>query len=232
MRDRAVVTGYPAARAEAPSHAGPDPDLGALLADLGRQAERLASRAVRLRPERLSGIHNPWGPGAGLVDAWAFLSLCEAAPIVGQAADVLGDNIVLWDSELVLQSRRYADFVASGREGRFWPVDPLVGAVALCPFSGETAARVVAVPGIDPTDLRSFHPDQPLYVIRYMAAGSRFRRDPGFGPNHVAAEEQVLTNFLTRPLWLVRGEDRAGNDFVTGFAPATPRWAGAPPQKG
>jgi hypothetical protein len=45
-------------------------------------------------------------------------------------------------------------------------------------------------------------------------------------------EEQVLINFCTRPLWLVRGEDRAGNDFVTGFAPAAPRWAGASQQKG
>ena len=27
-------------------------------------------------------------------------------------------------------------------------------------------------------------------------------------------------------LWLVRGNDSAGNDFVSGFSPAVPRWAG------
>ena len=44
-------------------------------------------------------------------------------------------------------------------------------------------------------------------------------------------EEQPLINYATRPLWLVRGEDRAGNDFVTGFAPPVPRWAGSQPEE-
>lgn len=231
MRDRAVVSGSSAAHISTSATAGGE-GFGTLLASAAQQAERLAARHDEIRPERLSGIHNPWGPGAGLVDPWTFLGLCEAEPILDRVAAVLGNDLVLWDSELVLRASRYKDFVANKREGRYWPVDPLAGAVALCPMGGDDEAKAVAVPGISPADLADCDPEEPLYVIRYMAGTSRFRRDPGFSPNRVALEEQVLLNFLARPLWLVRGDDRAGNDFVTGFAPATPRWAGAPPQEG
>jgi hypothetical protein len=38
-------------------------------------------------------------------------------------------------------------------------------------------------------------------------------------------EERPLVNYTHRPIWLVRGEDRAGSDFATGFAPLAPAWA-------
>jgi hypothetical protein len=44
-------------------------------------------------------------------------------------------------------------------------------------------------------------------------------------------EEQPLVNYTSRPLWLVRGEDAAANDFVTGFSPSVPRWAGVQPKE-
>ena len=74
-------------------------------------------------------------------------------------------------------------------------------------------------------------PSAALYVIRYMPSGSRFIRDGCSPPNWIAMEEQPLVNYATRPLWLVRGEDRAGNDFVTGFSPPVPRWAGTQPKE-
>jgi len=63
-----------------------------------------------------------------------------------------------------------------------------------------------------------------------MSAASRFDRNPRANANWIAMEEQPLINFATRPLWLVSGEDRAGNDFTTGFAPAVPRWAATQPE--
>jgi len=49
-------------------------------------------------------------------------------------------------------------------------------------------------------------------ALRYMPATSLFDRDlrPSDG------KTGVPVNFAQRPLWLLRGRDRAGNDFVTG----------------
>ena len=65
------------------------------------------------------------------------------------------------------------------------------------------------------------------YVIRYMPATSRYNRDPRYTPNRIAMEERPLVNYLNRPLWLVRGEDRAGSDFSAGFAQVAPGWVGS-----
>jgi hypothetical protein len=52
-----------------------------------------------------------------------------------------------------------------------------------------------------------------------MPATTRYVRDPGFPANAYAAKESPLMNYIHRPLWLARGVDRAGNDFVTGHGP-------------
>lgn len=49
-------------------------------------------------------------------------------------------------------------------------------------------------------------------ALRYMPATSLF--DRGLRP--VDGKTGVPVNFAQRPLWLLRGVDRAGNDFVTG----------------
>jgi hypothetical protein len=49
-------------------------------------------------------------------------------------------------------------------------------------------------------------------ALRYMPATSLF--DRSLRP--VDGQSGVPVNFAQRPLWLVRGIDRAGNDFVTG----------------
>jgi hypothetical protein len=53
-------------------------------------------------------------------------------------------------------------------------------------------------------------------ALRYMPATSLF--DRGLRP--VDGQSGVPVNFAQRPLWLVRGVDRAGNDFVTGHHPS------------
>jgi len=50
------------------------------------------------------------------------------------------------------------------------------------------------------------------YAIRYMPATSHFQRDPE--PTRIA-NNQVL-DYAQRPLWLLRGQDRANNDFTIG----------------
>jgi hypothetical protein len=192
----------------------------------------LAARQPRLRRERLSGIHNPWGHASVLTDAWCFLDLCEDAAIVDRVAQHLGPDIVLWDSELHLEAASYLRFVEEKREGRYWPATPPAGAVVLvAPDRGAASLACLDLASVADASGAALDPQAPLYVIRYMPATSHFARDPHVPANWVAMEEQPLVNYATRPLWLVRGEDRADNDFVTGFSPAVPRWAGNQPEE-
>lgn len=205
-------------------------DPAEIFARVRAAAARIA-QAPPLRPERLSGIHNPWGVAATLTDAWSFLDLCESPVLVDEIARLIGPDVILWDSQLHLSAADYAAFVAAGREGRYWPANPLAGAVALVALDrGDASAerpvlRVARLQDLNPARLAGIAGATMLYVVRYMPATSRFVRDPDWPANRTAMLEQPLINYTNRPLWLVRGEDRANNDFVTGFATVAPRWA-------
>jgi hypothetical protein len=190
------------------------------------QAAKLSSLQTQPRQERLSGLHNPWGFGAGLVDAWLLLDLCEDSEVLDAVENVIGPDLLLWDTELYLKASTYLQFVREGREGRYWPAMPLQGAVVMVPLGPVEQALVCL--DLDSVNEESFpvlDPSAPLYVLRYMPTTSAFQRDAKASANWTAMQEQPLLNFTQRPLWLVRGEDRAGNDFVSGFSPQVPRWA-------
>ena len=181
----------------------------------------------RPRPERLSGMHNPWGQAATLTSAWRFLDLCEDAAVVDAVASLIGPDIVLWDSQLYLQAAGWLRFVADDHEGRYWPAMPLAGAVVLAaPLRSAQGAIAIDIAALAGANLLRIEADEPLYVVRYMPATSRFDRNPKSPAHRACMQEQPLINYANRPLWLVRGADRAGNDFVTGFTPPVPRWAG------
>lgn len=186
----------------------------------------IIARKATIHQERLSGIHNPWGHCADLADPWAFLDFCESDLVLETARQLIGSDIILWDSELFPGTSRYSMFLQECGEGRFWPVTPLAGALVLVPL-GRDMLEVKGVPReeITPAMLDAFDPCEPLYVIRLMPATSRFERDPGHPAHRACMEEQVLINYQNRPLWLLSGSDRANNDLVTGFTPIVPMWA-------
>jgi hypothetical protein len=66
-----------------------------------------------------------------------------------------------------------------------------------------------------------------VYAIRYFSAHSRYERDPTSAVHRVLMERYPLINYAQMPLWLVHGQDRAGNDFVTGFNVRAGFWTGA-----
>lgn len=191
---------------------------------------RQVCRALLVRDPPLaacerSGLHNPWRYGARQHEAWPLLELCEDAKIVAALRGVIGPDIVLWDSELYLAARDYRAFAAGGFEGRYWPATPLDGAVALFPLTGNARASVARLS--DCADAAAaFDPGAALFVARYMPATSLFDRDPRSAANQRCMEERLLFNYTSRPLWLVAGQDRAGSDFVRGFAPPVPRQTG------
>lgn len=217
-------TAEPGVQARAMEEPGLDENLDALRPLLAR----LVQTRPRPRREHLSGVHSAWGHASTLTDAWRFLDVCEHASVLDAVEEIVGPDIVLWDSEIHLQTRTYLEFVADDREGRYWPCDPKRGAVVLvAPQKRAAGFACFDVQRIAQVDLSAFDPDTPLYVIRYMSAASRFVRDPRFAANRACMQEQPLINYEKRPLWLVRGRDLAGNDFVTGFSPTVPCWAGA-----
>ena len=189
-----------------------------LLDPIAQAAARLAAKPPR--QALLSGVHNPFGRAAQLVDAWRFLELSESGELLDAVSALAGPDLVLWDSELYRDATEWSE--ARRREGRYWPADPLAGVVVDVALGDGTATLAAvesahAAPGPTP----GAH-----YVIRYMPATSHYNRDPRFEPNRLLMEENPLVNYAHRPIWLVRGEDRAGSDFATGFAPMAPGWAG------
>lgn len=139
-----------------------------------------------------------------------------------------------------------------------FPVEPAAGVTVRLPFrapGSEPARFVFARASHSPGDLkfdtvhlsmtvgrlifhdpgvkyRIVHPGADCtpfeYVIRYFPATSRYIRDPSAPKQLQLMERLPLINFSKLPLWLVLGEDKAGNDFVTGFHSKPPRWTGEP----
>lgn len=205
--------------------AGREP-IFAVRASLAELVDELVAREGSFRPERLSGIHNPWGLAAGLTDPWVFLEVCESSAIVSAAETIIGPDIILWDAELYLRGADYLAFVADGREGRYWPIEPKQGAVAL--VAPKVPFELLGVRSLDDVETASGllrEPDQPLLVVRLMPGASRFSRDPDHLAHVTHMNERVLLNYAERPLWLLGGKNTGENDLVTGFAPAVPTWA-------
>lgn len=217
--------------ASPPDHGGA-PDLAGRI-PLGAEAKALPALVAdivdmraRLLPEELCGIHNPWGAAAGFTDPWQFLEACENPEVVAAVRKVLGDDIILWDSELFPAGAEYEKAAHLDAEGRYWPVEPLEGAVAV--VAPESPLRILACARhhelTEDLDLSGYR-RQPVLVIRYMSAASHFVRDAGHPANRRGMEERVLVNHANQPLWLVSGKNRGGSDLVTGFAPPIPTWA-------
>jgi hypothetical protein len=201
---------------DARGHMAPSRRLSTALIAPARQVVRDLA-ATRPWQDMLSGIHNPFGYHACPDRAWLFLDIAESAELLDAVAAVLGPDIVLWDSEL------HFDAELATEEAEFWPVEPLVGTIALVGVEQESLllvdiARLAHCRSVLPL------PAGPVYVLRYMSARSHFNRDPLFAPNRRIAEARPLINYAKRPLWLVRGEDRGGNDFDTGFSVRVGQW--------
>jgi hypothetical protein len=66
------------------------------------------------------------------------------------------------------------------------------------------------------------------YAARYFPASSRYVRDPATPAHRALTERYPLLNYARLPLWLVNGQDHAGNDFVTGFNARAGYWTDVP----
>ena len=223
---------------------------------LREQSAIIYQSAQKIRPWFLWELHNPWSRSALVADSWKFLDLCRSAALLQLITPFIGEDIILFDSQFS------PDLYDAGKAASSWkndrlrcPVSPLRGLVVRIPFAaqinqdakfnyqteqcGKQAIQYnigdIICHNID-LNYRiegSNSLKQPLeYVIRYFPATSRYLRDPTTTLHRQLTERYPLLNYAQMPLWLVRGEDRADNDFVTGFQPRAGRWIDSAPRAG
>lgn len=238
-----------------------------LLGRMRAEVDDLIARHPDVRPELLSGAHNPWGQSAKIVGSWAWLEFCRFPEIVDMVEQLIGPDIILWGSQLFCKPAGHGMAVPWHQDGQYWPIDPLAtvtvriaiedslpenGCMRYLPGSHRSrdvvehelveATNVAVKQRIAGLDERVAKDDvlhagqisihdvylihgssenrsnkrRSDYAIRYMPATSRYVRDPSHPANAYAAEKSQLMNYTQRPLWLLRGVDRAGNDFSAG----------------
>lgn len=222
-------------------------------AALGPDALALAqqlSAVLRDAPAyRRSGIHNPWHRAAAGHDAWALLAIAEQTPVRAALGSALGADVVLWDMRigapvmLAVGPDDAPGGVPMYSEAGLWPLPADSGAVAWLALAGATLP--VALPDGDgpagscsfslqagdllvlPADARWPDPGalEDFLSLACLSGRARFERDPGHPAHRAMAARDPLINHANAALWLLQGQDHAGNDYARGFSSAVAQWA-------
>ena len=72
-----------------------------LLDRMRAEVDTLIERNPGVRPEQLSGAHNPWGQSSRLMGTQTFLDFCMFPEILDLVEQLIGPDIVLWGSMLL-----------------------------------------------------------------------------------------------------------------------------------
>lgn len=222
------------------------------------ESARLYGQIKAPRPWHYAEQHNPWARAAAFYDSWGFLELCQSPPLVDAIATLIGEDVILFDSQWLPDRWQPAasEFAFESDAHRF-PVEPPRGVTALIAFAdppmvtvhieGQPAHPAQAIdqhacvslelrPGnallvdyLAPYCVQSARQDglPSVYAVRYFPASSQYIRDPTAPVHRALTERYPLFNYAQMPLWLVHGEDRAQNDFVTGFNARAGFWTKA-----
>jgi hypothetical protein len=218
---------------------------------LRQQAAKVRAAGGAVRPWHYWELHNPWSRAGTVYDSWGFLELCQTPALLDPVRELIGPDIVLFDSGWLpdpsLTQGAGTDLAhreLTSDAARF-PVEPLGGATVLIAFADEThgglsldlgsmqlpfeSGVVCAVEARVAYHLCGLDRAAPpsVYVVRYFPGTARYLRDPALAVHRDLTERYPLLNYARLPLWLVRGEDRAQNDFVTGFRVRAAYWSTA-----
>jgi hypothetical protein len=224
---------------------------------LQAQSRRLLGPIAVPRPWHYVALHNPWGQAASAYDSWGFLDICMSSTLIETIATLMGPDIILFDSQWLPGRRdSMAAHSNPESDAHRFPVYPHCGLTALvgCADPDESSAGVTyRSPGPHPTDapidasvdlrcgdvlfVDSHLPYRidaepgnripSVYAIRYFPASSRYDRDPASPAHQALTDRYPLLNYATMPLWLAHGQDRADNDFVSGFNVRAGFWTSA-----
>jgi len=224
---------------------------------LQQQCARLAVPNQVPRPWHYAELHNPWARAAALYDSWGFLALCESPALLDAIATQIGEDIILFDSEwLPARWPPPVPEGALESDAHRFPVAPSRGVTALIAFADPPEAMIHLAAHSTPTTQADRLPHEsfklrcasvllvdaqipyrvqscradglpPIFVARFFPSSSRYVRDPTAPVHRALTDRYPLFNYARMPLWLVRGEDRAQNDFVTGFNARAGYWTSA-----
>ena len=209
------------------------------------------------RPWHYAELHNPWSRAAAAYDSWGFLDICQSSSLLETIATLIGTDIILFDSQWLPYRWPSLDTESSFEShAEQFPVDPRRGLTALIVFADARPGTVrvdYQPPDQDPADSHVYASLEvkcgnvlfvdcrvpyrvrveskggfpAVYAIRYFPASSRYNRDPAAPVHRTLTDRHPLFNYAQMPLWLVRGQDQAGNDFVTGFNVRAGFWTSA-----
>jgi len=211
---------------------------------LERQHAAILRSGLDNRPWMFWELHNPWSRAATCVDSWALLDICQSPPLLREVAERIGSDIVLFDSQIVPNPCLPTPCrTAWQSDVQFFPMQEPAGLVVRIAFgstrppsfqyegrlSGSLQHRLGAVVmhehDLAYRTVATKNSAACEYVIRYFPSSHLFERDPSHPMQMRLTEHYPWINYARMPHWLVCGEDRAGNDFATGFHTRTGRWS-------
>jgi G3E family GTPase len=208
----------------------------------------LENYTVIRRPWHFAELHNPWSRVAQLIDAWSVLDMCHDPALIALVAGAIGPDIILFDTRLCPDPWN-DNSNAVQYDWDCFPVRPLRGVTVVLPIGEEgeilvhrqtpnltmetfsvCAGECALIDARQPYRIEVAEGmTKPAYFkIRYFPATSQYIRDSQSSEQLLLMERWPLINLAKVPLWLVAGEDRAENDFATGFSVKGGRWVRRP----
>lgn len=160
-----------------PSWQLPEPLLGALRANV----DRLIEGNPEHRPEQIVCPHILRGADGSLKEDPEhrdfFLDLCHQEDIVGMVSQLIGDDVILWGSQLFSKAARDGLAIPWHQDGHYWPIHPLAACsvwIAVDEASPENGCMRV-VPGSHRLGLLAHEiDDDPDLALNEALSGEGF----------------------------------------------------------
>ncbi len=108
-----------------------------ILANMASAVDQLINDHPNLRPEELSGPHNPSGQSAKLMGNVNFLEFCQFPEILDMVEQLIGPNLILWGSMLFAKPPKDGMAVPWHQDGKYWPIEPLATVTVRVAFDGS-----------------------------------------------------------------------------------------------
>jgi hypothetical protein len=201
----------------------------ALLASLRTEVDRLIERNPEVRPEQLSGAHNPWGQSARMIGSPAFLDFCMFPEILDMVEQLIGPDIVLWGSQLFCKPAGHGMAVPWHQDGQYWPLDPLATVTVRLAIEDSVPENgcMRYIPGSHKTKKLERHEMVAASNVALKQQLSQF--DESLARDDILCAGQISIH----DVYLVQGssENRSSmrrSDYAIRYMPATTRYVRDP----